>query len=80
MTAKEQAEELIEKYKNPFNRNGCIPPNESTFNSTAKQYAIIAVDEMIARFPFTDLNTYMGRWCEQKRQHLNEVKKEIEKL
>ncbi len=47
---------------------------------TAKIHAIICVDEMIKMLPFTDLNTYIGRWCEQQRQYLEDVKQEIEKL
>jgi hypothetical protein len=47
---------------------------------TAKTHAIICVDEMIKMLPFTDLNTYIGRWCEQQRQYLEDVKQEIEKL
>jgi hypothetical protein len=46
MTPKEKAEELVNKYKNPFDRKGCIPPTETIFNSTAKQLALIAVDEI----------------------------------
>jgi hypothetical protein len=47
MTPKEKATELFEKYKNPFDRKGCIPPTEIMFNSTAKQCALIAVDEIL---------------------------------
>jgi len=47
MTPQEKAKELVGKYINPFNRNGCIPPYETIFNSTAKQCALIAVDEII---------------------------------
>jgi hypothetical protein len=46
----------------------------------AKQCALIAFDEMISMLPFTDLTTYIGKWCEQQRQYLEDVKQEIEKL
>jgi hypothetical protein len=35
---------------------------------------------MISMLPFTDLTTYIGKWCEQQRQYLEDVKQEIEKL
>jgi hypothetical protein len=75
MTPKEKAEELVKKYRNPFNRKGCIPPSESMFPSTAKQCALIAVDEMI------DIRN--GLYINEgsiAHQWLLEVKHEIEKL
>jgi hypothetical protein len=75
MTPKEEARKIFDEYLplvESFTSEGQI--------SNAKQCSLIAVDEMISRFPFTDMETYMGKWCEQKRQHLYEVKKEIEKL
>jgi hypothetical protein len=47
MTPKEKAIDLVKKYKNPFNIIGCIPPSETMFDSTAKQCALIAVDEIL---------------------------------
>jgi hypothetical protein len=32
---------------------------------------------MIKQLPFTDLNTYIGKWCESQRQYLQEVKEEL---
>jgi hypothetical protein len=75
MTPKEKAEELVKKYRNPFNRKGCIPPSESMFPSTAKQCALIAVDEMI------DIRN--GLYINEgsiAHQWLLDVKHEIEKL
>jgi hypothetical protein len=75
MTPKEKAEELVKKYRNPFNRKGCIPASESMFPSTAKQCALIAVDEMI------DIRN--GLYINEgsiAHQWLLDVKQEIEKL
>jgi hypothetical protein len=75
MTPKEKAKELVTKYRNPFNRKGCIPPTESMFPSTAKQCALIAVDEMIKQcwdYRDIDLQASYDYW--------NKVKQEIEKL
>jgi len=47
MTPKEKAKELFDKYSNPFDRNGCIPPSEALFNATVKQCALITVDEIL---------------------------------
>ena len=46
MTPKEKAEAIVKKYRNPFNRDGCIPPTEYLFLDMAKQCALIAVDEI----------------------------------
>jgi hypothetical protein len=75
MSAKEKAEELVKKYRNPFNRKGCIPPSESMFPSTAKRCALIAVDEMI------DIRN--GLYINEgsiAHQWLLDVKHEIEQL
>ena len=70
MTPKEKAEELIEKFSNAVLMD----------DYEAKQCALIAVNQMISMLPFTDLNTYIGKWCEQQRQYLEEVKQEIESI
>jgi hypothetical protein len=71
MTAKEKAKELVNKFF-----------FDTTLNEfeDCKDCALVAVDEMISMLPFTDLTTYMGKWCEQQRNYLNEVKQEIENL
>jgi hypothetical protein len=71
MTPKEKARELLDKYLNPFNRNGCIPPYETMFKSTAKQCALIAVDEIIY---------LLDRYIDPVRSYWEDVKREINKL
>jgi hypothetical protein len=75
MTPHEKAVEIFEQY---FFKLSCH--FHAVGDEVAKQCALIAVDEMIDMLPFTDINTYIGRWCEQQRNFLNEVKHEIEKL
>jgi len=72
MTPKDKAEELVTKYRNPFNRKGCIPPTESMFPSTAKQCALIAVDEIINSTSWQYITNGLDYW--------NEVKHEISQL
>jgi hypothetical protein len=75
MTPHEKAVEIFEQY---FFKLSCH--FHAVGDEVAKQCALISVDEMIDMLPFTDINTYIGRWCEQQRNFLNEVKHEIEKL
>jgi hypothetical protein len=66
MTPKEKAEELVDKFMNTFYRT-----QDFIWKSTAKQCALIAIDEILkAAFYATDeiYNYYL------------EVKQEIEKL
>ena len=77
MIPKEKAKELVNKYKNPFNRSGCIPPTETMFDSTAKQCALITVNEILNSNPHsnpfnTNVYSTMNYW--------QEVKQEIEQL
>jgi hypothetical protein len=80
MTPKEKAIELLGKMKYHYDEQ--VNPYFVAFtdNDLAKRCALITVDEMMDMLPFTDINTYIGRWCEQQRNFLNEVKHEIEKL
>jgi hypothetical protein len=85
MSAKEKAEELVKKYRNPFNRKGCIPPTESMFPSTAKQCALIAVDELLEfenRVIEEWRNYFEGKGGSMKVERIfwEEVKHEIQKL
>ena len=87
MTPKEKAKELLDKYLNPFNRNGCIPPNETTFKSTAKQYVLITVDEMLKEPRMFDSEqvkcsdgSYARSYYEIPNKFWQQVKQEIEKL
>jgi hypothetical protein len=75
MTPKEKAVDIFEEY---FFKLSCH--FHGVGDEVAKQCALIAVDEMISMLPFTDLTTYIGKWCEQQRQYLEDVKQEIEKL
>jgi hypothetical protein len=72
----EYALELVNKFRRITDERGL----RSIKLEHAKQCALIAVDEMISMLPFTDLTTYIGKWCEQQRQYLEDVKQEIEKL
>jgi len=80
MTPEEKAKELFDKYSNPFDRNGCIPPSEALFNSTVKQCALIAVDEIISSSPslpiLGDSGIY-GEDIELSTKYWQEVKQEI---
>lgn len=77
MTEFDKAKELVSR----FSVTSVKMSDDSRIEfPTAKIHAIICVDEMIKMLPFTDLNTYVGRWCEQQRQYLEDVKQEIEKL
>lgn len=76
MTAKQKADELIKQHLNVKNIVMYIV-KEETIHNVAIQNSIITVDEMIKQLPFTDLSTYIGKWCEEQRQFLNEVKSEI---
>lgn len=77
MTPKEKAKELAYR----FSLTSVKMSDDSHIEfPTAKTHAIICVDEMIKILPFTDLTTYIGKWCEQQRQYLEDVKQEIEKL
>lgn len=76
MSPQEKAIELVSKYRNPFNRKGCMPPSESLFPSTAKQCALIAVDEILDIDCFDMSEEHFDNHIEYWQQ----VKQEIEKL
>jgi hypothetical protein len=80
MTAKEKAFELVGKMKYHYDEQ--VNPYIVAFtdDDLAKRCALVAVNQMISMLPFTDLTTYIGKWCEQQRQYLEDVKQEIEKL
>jgi hypothetical protein len=74
MTPKEKAKELAHRFD-------LMQTYIEEFSyENAKQCALVAVNQMISMLPFTDLTTYIGKWCEQQRQYLEDVKQEIEKL
>jgi len=76
MSAKEKAKELFNKMYHVDDPMGNYP---MCFD-TAKQCALIAVDQMISVLPFTDVNTSLGRYCEKERAYLEQVRQEIHKL
>jgi hypothetical protein len=87
MDAKEKALELINKFR-PHAYNG--PTKDSDPNSQtedkrmdiyhAKQIAYKTLDVVKAHLPFTDLNTSLGKYCEQQRQYLEAIKEELDKF
>ena len=77
MTPKEKAIELASRFSTTSVN---ISDDSHIEYPTAVMHASICVDEMIKMLPFTDLNTYIGKWCEQQRQYLNEVKQELENI
>ncbi len=87
MKPKEKAEQLVELFIEhsdgvPDDYDWMDPVSHSDKKQfmSAKQCALISVDQMIDMLPFTDIMTGIGRWCEMKRQYLYEVKEEIQKL
>jgi hypothetical protein len=68
MTPEEKARELFDKYSNPFDRNGCIPPSEALFNKTVKQCALIAVDEIINSGK--DVDEFADAYWEEVKQEI----------
>jgi hypothetical protein len=69
MTPKEKAKELVNKMERPMD-------GVSIFRLAAKQLALIAVNEQIELL--LNLSPYMA--FPEQVKHLQEVKKEIEKL
>ena len=74
MTAKEKANEIAMTFVMEVNSTD---PRFGIDKELAVQCAIVTVNEMIKQLPFTDLNTYIGKWCESQRQYLQEVKEEL---
>jgi len=70
MTPKEKAKELVDKYSNPFDRNGCIPPSEALLNATLKQCALIAVDEILNYLKTDGFSIQINYWQEVKQEIL----------
>ena len=77
MTAKEKANEIAMTFVMEVNSTD---PRFGIDKELAVQCAIVTVNEMIKQLPFTDLNTYIGKWCESQRQYLQEVKEELLKF
>ena len=75
MTPKEKAKELVDKFKLKHKFF-----TDSFIKTTAKQCALIAVDEMIIQNGELYLNGLDGIYYRDKNSYLFEVKQEIEKL
>lgn len=70
MTPKEKAKELTDKYFN-------VGDQEFDYS---KEFALIAVDEMISVLPFTNSNASLNEYAIHLKRYLDQVKHEIEKL
>jgi len=77
MTPKEKADELVNRYKQVeiYDTNEpdfyCKIKDVTSFNYTAKQCALVAVDEIILEMDYV---------MKPNKYYWNEVKQEIEKL
>lgn len=80
MTAKEKAKELVDTYRIMLMNTDTECGEEILCTITAKYAALIAVDQMISVLPFTDINTSLGKYCENERAYLEEVRYEIQEL
>ena len=77
MTAKDKAKELVDKmaYGNSYDEHH----NSSLY--TAKQCALIAVEEMIYYLPSVDIYPYFAQKITPRvKEYWQEVKQEIDKL
>lgn len=70
MTPKEKAKELVDKYYN-------FGDQEFDYS---KDFALIAVDEMISVLPFTAIHRSLNDYAIQMHKYLEKVKHEIENL
>jgi GTP1/Obg family GTP-binding protein len=75
MSAAEEAENLIFKYYDLFG----IKLENSISMYEAAHCALEAIDRVILYLPFTDLETSLGRFCEEQRNYLEQVRHEIKK-
>ena len=73
MTPKEKAIELYNKFLNPSGDTYLYGMLE---HESAKECALIAVDEILNEFP----QGFKGNFEERRKQYWQEVKQEIEKL
>lgn len=74
------AKELVDSYRVILMNSDTECGEEILCTTIAKQCALIAVDQMISVLPFTDVNTSLGKYCENERAYLEQVKQEIHKL
>jgi|688.fasta_scaffold30618_4 hypothetical protein len=79
MTPKEKAEELYLKMLNwQSDSNKFLETN--IISTSAKQCALIAVEQMILVLPFTNTNTSLNEYAIYLQKYLLEVKQEIQNL
>lgn len=70
MTPKEKAKELVDKYYN-------FGDQEFDYS---KDFALIAVDQMMLVLPFTDKHKALNEYAIQMQKYLEQVRHEIKKL
>lgn len=80
MSAKDKAKDLVDIYRIMLMNTDTECGEEILCTMIAKYCALIAVDQMISVLPFTDINTSLGKYCENERAYLEEVKQEIKKI
>lgn len=80
MSAKDKAKDLVDIYRIMLMNTDTECGEEILCTMIAKYCALIAVDQMISVLPFTDINTSPGKYCENERAYLKEVKQEIQLL
>ena len=77
MTAKEKAFRIFGLMRTEI---ALLHDSELLKDKIAKKLALMSVDQMISVLPFTDINTSLGKYCENERAYLEQVKNEIQKL
>ena len=80
MSAKDKAKDLVDIYRIMLMNTDTECGEEILCTMISKYCALIAVDQMISVLPFTDINTSLGKYCENERAYLEEVKQEIQLL
>lgn len=80
MSEKDKAKDLVDIYRIMLMNTDTECSEEILCTMIAKYCALIAVDQMISVLPFTDINTSLGKYCENERAYLEEVKNEIKKI
>ena len=80
MSAKDKAKDLVDIYRIMLMNTDTECGEEILCTMISKYCALIAVDQMMLVLPFTDINTSLGKYCENERVYLEEVKQEIQLL
>jgi hypothetical protein len=79
MTPKEKAKELYSKMLE-WQDHADIYIDRKIISPSAKQCALIAVDQMILVLPFTNTNTSLNEYAIHLQKYLEQVKQEIETI